>query len=112
MADLSGGGRGRPDAIAVSEEINHVTGANLDVLASPGGAIRLLYLECERGDYRIRVGDIPLVDMGNATPPAGNVLDGTGTLGLTEGQVRVLAVPPELTVLGLKNNSVLTFYYV
>ena len=112
MADLAGGGRGRPDAIAVSEEINHVTGANLDVLVSPGGAIRLLYLECERGDYRIRVGNISLVDMGMETPPSVPVSDGTGTLGLMEGQVRVLAASPELTVLGLKNNSVLTFYYV
>ena len=112
MADLAGGGRGRPDAIAVSEEINHLTGANLVVLDSPEGAIRLLYMECERGDYRIRVGNIPIGDMGDNSPPLSAVFDGTGTLGLTEGQIRVLAAPPELTVLGLKNNSTLTFYYV
>ena len=111
MADLSGGGRGRPDAIAVSEDINHLTGKVRNVLMHPGGAARLLYLECESGDYRIRVGDILEADMGAATPPPA-VSDGTGTLGLTEGQTRIIAAPQALTVLGLKNGSVLTFYYV
>ncbi len=111
MADLFGS-PSKPAAVAVSEEINHLMGKKIDLLAKPGGPIRLLYLECERGDYRIRVGNIPAVDMPENTPPTTEVSDGSGSLSLTEGQIRVMPAPDEVTVRGLSNQSTLTFYYV
>ena len=111
MADLFGS-PSRPAAVAVSEEINHLKGKKIDLLMKPSGPIRLLYLECEKGDYRIRVGTILIGDMFGDTPPTSEVLDGSGTLSLTEGQIRIIPAPEEVTVLGLTNSSVLTFYYV
>ncbi len=111
MSDLLGS-PSKPAAVAVSEAINHRMGKKVDLLTKPGGAIRLLYLECERGDYRIRVGNILDVDMPEDTPAADEVSDGSGSLSLTEGQVRIIPAPPEVTVRGLTNQSTLTFYYV
>ena len=110
MVDLFGS-PSKPAAVAVSEEINHLKGKKVDLLTKPSGPIRLLYLECEKGDYRVRVGNIPAIDMPGDTPPAGEVSDGSGSLSLTEGQIRIIPAPDEVTVSGLSNSSVLTFYY-
>jgi len=101
-----------PDALAVSDEINHLKGKKRDLLTHPGGPIRLLYLECEDGEYRMRIGNIPEVDMPDDAIPKNEVLDGTGSLSLQAGQIRTMPAPEELTVRGLSNKSVLTFYYI
>lgn len=111
MGDL----RGRPaapDAVAVAENIFHLKGTQVAVLQHPGGGVRLLYLECEDGDYRIRVGDISSANMPTDAIPKNEVTDGTGSLGLSAGQIRVMPAPQEVTVRGLSNKSVLTLYYV
>lgn len=111
MGDLHGQAS-IPTALAISEEINHLKGKKIDVLVNPGGSVRLLYLECEEGEYRIRSGSIPELDMPDDAIPKNEVLDGTGSLGMREGQVRVLPAPREVTVRGLSSKSVLTYYYV
>lgn len=111
MVDLIGS-PSVPVAIAVSEVVNHLKGKKRDLLVSTGGPVRLLYLECEDGDYRIRVGDILEVDMPSDAVPQNEILDGTGALGMQTGQIRVMRAPDNLTVLGLSNKSVLTFYYI
>ncbi len=111
MADLFGS-PSTPAAVAVAEGINHLKGKKINLLVKPGGPVRLLYLECEKGDYRIRIGNIPAANMPGDTPPAAEVLDGSGSLSLTEGQTRTIPAPDEVTVSGLTNPSVLTFYYV
>jgi len=111
MSDLRGP-RASPDAVGVPEDIFHLKGKQVDVLLHPGGPIRLLYLECESGDYRLRVGNIPDVDMPKDVIPKATVTDGTGSLSLTEGQIRLMPAPEEITVRGLSKKSVLTFYYI
>lgn len=111
MADLFGSAS-KPSAVTVAENINHLKGKKVDLLTKPSGPIRLLYLECERGDYRLRVGNIPAIDMPGDSPPSSELLDGSGSLALTEGQVRIIPAPDEMTVSGLSNQSTLTFYYV
>jgi len=111
MGDLLGP-RSIPSALATSEAINHLKGKKRDVLVHPGGPIRILYLECEDGEYRLRVGDIPEVDMPTDAVPKTEVLDGTGSLSMRTGQIRIMPAPELLTVLGLSPRSVLTFYYV
>lgn len=111
MADLRGP-RAAPDAIAIAENIFHLKGVNTTVLEHPGGAVRLLYLECEEGEYRLRIGNIPVIDMPSDAIPKDEVTDGTGSLSLRAGQVRIMPAPEALTVRGLSNKSVLTIYYV
>ncbi len=111
MADLRGP-RASPNAIAIAENIFHLKGTQLTVLDHPGGAVRLLYLECEEGEYRIRIGDIDDVDMPDDAIPKDEVSNGTGSLSLRAGQIRVMPAPDELTIRGLSNKSVLTLYYV
>ncbi len=111
MADLRGQ-PASPDAVAVAENIFHLKGTQLTVLEHPGGGIRLLYLECEDGEFRLRVGDIADVNMPGDAVPKNEVTDGTGSLSLSAGQVRIMPAPEELTVRGLSNKSVLTLYYV
>ena len=111
MADLRGP-QASPDAVAVAENIFHLKGVNLTVLVHPGGAVRLLYLECEEGEYRLRVGNIADIDMPEDAIPKNEVTDGAGSLSLRAGQVRIMPAPEELTVRGLSNKSVLTLYYV
>ena len=98
MSDLAGP-RSVPSAFAVSEDINHLKGKKRDLLVHPGGSVRLLYLECEDGEYRLRVGDILEVDMPADAIPKNEVTDGTGSLGMEIGQIRIMPAPEELTVL-------------
>ncbi len=111
MSDLRGL-PASPNAVSIAENIFHLKGTQVAVLVHPGGSIRLLYLECEAGEYRIRIGDIEVIDMPSDAVPKDEVIDGTGSLGLKEGQIRVMPAPAELTVRGLSNKSVLTLYYV
>jgi len=99
-----------PAGTAIAEEVNHLKGKDVTVLTNPGK--RMIYLECERGEYRIRSGDISESDMPDDAIPKHQVTDGTGSLSLQEGQVRIIPAPDELTVRGLSKKSVLTFYYV
>lgn len=99
-----------PSGAAVSTEVNHLKGKKVDVLTNPG--TRMIYLECERGDYRIRSGDIADGDMPDDAIPRGDVSDGSGSLSLQDGQIRIIPAPEKLTVRGLSNRSVLTYYYV
>jgi len=111
MADRSGP-LSVPDAVAVAENIFHLKGTQLTVLEHPGGSVRLLYLECEDGEYRLRVGDINDNDMPEDAIPKNEVTNGTGSLSLRAGQTRLMPAPEELTVRGLSNKSVLTLYYI
>jgi hypothetical protein len=111
MSDLLGP-RSIPSALAVPEEINHLKGKKRDLLVHPGGSVRLLYLECEDGEYRLRLGDILEVNMPSDAVPKTEITDGTGSLSLRAGQIRVMPAPDELTALGLSPKSVLTFYYI
>ncbi len=111
MSDLLGP-RAIPPGLAISESINHLKGNKRDVLVHPGGPVRILYLECEKGEYRLRSGDIPEIDMPADAVPKDEVLDGTGSLSMRSGQIRALPAPGLLTVLGLSPTSVLTFYYI
>lgn len=111
MSDLRGT-PSSPNAISIAENIFHLKGTQITVLENPGGPIRLLYLECEAGEYRIRAGDIDAIDMPDDAVPKDEVTDGTGSLSLREGQTRIMPAPKELTVRGLSNKSVLTLYYV
>ncbi len=111
MSDKRGGVTQVID-VSVPEEINHLRGQKVDVLNNPQGPVRTLYLECEAGEYRIRVGDISAGDMpGDAIPP-NEVNDGTGSLSMREGMVRAIPAPDDMTVRGLTNKSVLTYYWV
>ena len=101
-----------PSALAISEEIYHLKGKSTTVLINPGGPVRTLYLECEDGEYRIRSGDIPASQMPDDAVPKNAVINGTGSLSLREGQVRTMPAPERITVRGLSNKSVLTYYYV
>ena len=57
MSDKRGGVTQVID-VSVPEEINHLRGQKVDTLNNPQGSVRTLYLECEAGEYRIRVGNI------------------------------------------------------
>ncbi|MEE8372511.1 MAG: hypothetical protein V3R87_02080 [Dehalococcoidia bacterium] len=111
MADLHGR-PARSAALAISEEINHLKGDKVDVIINPKGSVRLLYLECEEGEFRIRSGEILPINMPDNAIPEAEVTDGSGSLSLREGQSRVFPAPAMVTVRGLSNKSVLTYYFV
>ena len=111
MSDLHGSSA-RPAALAISEEINHLKGDKVDVITNPKGSVRLLYLECEAGEFRIRSGEIAPASMPEDAVPDDEITDGSGSLSLREGQVRVFPAPAKVTVRGLSNKSVLTYYFV
>ncbi len=111
MGDLHGQ-PASPSALAISEEINHLKGEKVDVITNPKGSVRLLYLECEEGDYRIRSGEVTSAGMPEDAIPDDEITDGTGSLSLREGQIRIFPAPAKVTVRGLSNKSVLTYYFV
>ena len=111
MSDKRGGVTQVID-VSVPEEINHLHGQKVDVLSNSQGPVRTLYLECEAGEYRIRVGNIPSGDMPGDAVPSTEVTDGTGSLSMREGMVRAIPAPDDMTVRGLTNKSVLTYYWI
>ncbi len=106
------GGVSQVIELAISEEINHLKGKKVDVLINPDGEVRSLYLECENGEYRIRIGDIPDADMPDDAIPKHEVTDGIGSVSLKDGSVRVIPAPEKITVRGLSHKSVLTYYWI
>ncbi len=111
MSDIGIGGQ-QSSNLDVPEDINHLRGENVSVLVNPKGSTRYLYMECEEGDYRIRVGEIVPVDMPEDAVPESDVSDGTGSLSLREGAIRAIPAPDMVTVRGLSKKSVLTYYWV
>ncbi len=111
MSDKRGGVTQVID-VSVPEEINHLRGQKVDTLNNPQGSVRTLYLECEAGEYRIRVGNISDGDMPDDAIPSSELTDGTGSLSMREGMVRAIPAPNDMTVRGLTNKSVLTYYWI
>ena len=111
MSDKRGGVAQVID-VAVPEEVNHLLGKKVNVLVNPAGFVRTLYLECEAGEYRIRIGNISSGDMPDDAIPKSEISNGTGSLSMRTGSVRSFPAPDEITVRGLTNKSLLTYYWV
>lgn len=97
--------------------INHYVGAGPTLIEDPAAAnpddsnSRYVIISVEKGSFRIRPGDATAT-IGAYAVPAGDVLDGTGTLPLEEFEIYVFSAPDNFTIVGSAGDATLTVAWI
>lgn len=115
MSDL-GGQRVLPaealGALPIPDTVDCVVGATATLLTRPTNARTALVLLCDKGGFRVRLGDYHASGMPGAINPGASVTDGSAGVLVAEGASVVLGAPEKITVKGYAADSVLTYYWL